>query len=248
MELSSFASATRNPLLPQQQSTRSYASQETGSEPVDFTLLKHRTGVSGKKFILRYVPRLPFGKKWTEISNKQIKDFAVRHMLANTDRGDDKYIKIEQASKSWIEYSFDAEAWIKDNFRGKKPKYQVPITLKFRYRRDIPRFFHVNTQYSELSKFILSKFKEFIKKNDRTLKHRKFSFLDRITPDIFEFRLDSQSMHINASLKYSVILGSLAAYMLFFHGKDITGKEKDVKRKVSRYSDVKKLERYVRKI
>lgn len=248
MELSSFAAATKNPLLPKQQKTRAYKSQETSLEPIDFVLLKHRVGESRGKFILRYVPRLPVGRTWNEVSNKQIKDFAERNLSANTDKDDEKYINIEQATKSWIEYSFDIDKWFNDNFKGKKPKYQMPITLKFRYRHDIPRLFLVNTPYNDLSEFILSKFKKWMKKNDRLLKHRKFSFLDKITIDIFEFRLDSQSMHINASLKYSVILGSLAAYMLFFHNKDISGKEKDIKRKVSRYSDVKRLERYVKKI
>lgn len=240
--------STTNALMPKQQKTRAYKSIETSKPKIQFQMIKHRVGKKGKKFILRYIPRTPHDINRSDVSNQQIKEFAKEFIESNTNKGDEKYIKIEQANISWIEYSFDVEEWFNDNFRGKTPRYEIPITLKFRYRQDLPRFIYVNSPFHDLRDFIVEEFKKWLKKHNRLIKHQKFSFLDNIAPDVFEFKLDVQGQYINASLKYSVILGSLAAYMLFFHNKDIKGKEKDVKRKVQRYSDIKKLDRYVKRL
>ena len=240
--------STTSALMPRQQKTRAYKSVETGKPKIQFQLIKHRVGEQRGKFILRYIPRTPYDVDRKDVVPQQVKEFAEEYLRSNTNRGDEKYIKIEKANMNWIEYSFDIEEWLKDNFRGKRPRYQIPITLKFKYRQDLPRFIYVNSPFQDLRNFILKNFQEWLKKNDRLLKHNNFNFLDKIKPDLFEYKLDVQSQHINASLKYSVILGSLAAYMLFFHNKDIKGKEKDVKRKVQRYSNVKRLERYVKRL
>jgi hypothetical protein len=250
MDLQSFAtlSKEKNSLLPKQQKTRAYKSVETEKPNIQLQMTKSRVGKQRGKFILRFIPQLPYGIDRKEITNKQVEEFAKEYAIINTDRGEEKYINVEKANLAWIEYSFDIDKWFNDNFRGKSPKYKPPITLKFSYRQDLPRFIYVNSSFYDLRKFIIDKFRDWLKKNNRMIKHRKFSFLDKITPDIFEFKLDVQSMNINASLRYSVILGSLAAYMLFFHNKDIKGSEKEIRRKVQRYSDIKKLDRYVMKL
>lgn len=240
--------STTNALMPRQQKTRAYKSIETGRPKIQFQMMRHRTGKMGKKFIIRYIPQLPFGTNRGDVVPQQVKDFAEEYMTSNTNKGDEKYIKIEKANLSWIEYSFDIDKWFNDNFRGKIPRYEIPITLKFKYRYDLPRFIYVNSPFHDLRDFIIERFEKWLESNKRLVKHRKFTFLDNVVPSLFEFKLDVQGQYINASLKYSVILGSLAAYMLFFHNKDIKGKEKDVKRKVQRYSDIKKLDRYVKRL
>jgi Fe-S oxidoreductase len=185
-----------------------------------------------------------------DVTKKQIEEFAQEYAQTRSNRGDEKYIKIEKANLSWIEYSFDIDAWIADNFRGQIPKYKPPISLRFRYRRDWPRFIYVNAPFHDFQDFIVKKFRDdFLKKNKRKLKHRKFSFLNKITADLFQYRIDFQAQYIIASLKYSVILGSLAAYMAFFHNKEIDSKqEKDVKKKIKRYDSIKKLDRYIKRL
>jgi hypothetical protein len=51
---------------------------------------------------------------------------------------------------------------------------------------------------------------------------------------------------MKAALKYSVIIGSLALYSVYKHGKDISkGDVKKIKRDVSKMSDVKSLDKYL---
>lgn len=264
MDLQTFASQTRklntpisnnkdkkavNQLLPKQQKTRAYKSVETAPEKIQFDMIKSRFGEMRGKWIMRYLPRVPIDVDRKNITKKQIQEFAQEFAQVRSNRGDEKYIKIEKANLSWIEYSFDVDQWIADNFRGKIPKYKPPISLKWRYRQDWPRFIYVNAPFHDFRDFVAKKFKEFMKKNERKLKHRKFQFLEKVTADLFEYKIDFQSQYIIASLKYSVILGSLAAYTLFFYNKEIDDKkEKNLKKKINRYSDIKKLDRYVRRL
>src|SRR6056297_1279643 len=121
--------STTNALMPKQQKTRAYKSIETGRPKIQFQLMRHRVGKQRDKFILRYIPRPPYDVDRRDIVPQQVKEFAEEHMKANTNQGDEKYIKIEKANLNWIEYSFDIDEWFKDNFRGKTPRYQIPITL-----------------------------------------------------------------------------------------------------------------------
>lgn len=255
MDLQTFAKLsgnfgqTKDNLLPKQQKTRAYSSVAKGDPKPNITLYAHRFGEQRKKWIMKYWVRSAVTLEKQKITPQDVKEYAEEYLANGSNQGDEKYVKIERHTSSYIEFSFDHDAWFRDNFISGSPRYKAPITLDFRYRKDLPRFIYTNAPIHDFTKFLKEKFQEFLSKNKRKLYHRKFKFLKNISPDLFEYRIDYQSMHIKASLKYSVVLGSLALYMYYVHGKDIEkDKAKKMKRDLSRHKDIKKLERYVKKI
>ena len=64
---------------------------------------------------------------------------------------------------------------------------------------------------------------------------------------LFEYKWDYSSQKMYAHLKYSVVLGSLALYMTVFHGKDAKD-IKAIKKKVANLGDIKRLDRYIKKL
>lgn len=241
--------SSKDSILPNQQKTRSYKSSETAKPRPNITLYSHRFGEQRGKWIMRYWVRLPMTIEKQSVTPQQVKEYAEEFLKNGSNQGDEKYVKVEKYTASSLEFSFDHDAWFRDNFMSQIPKYKAPITLDFRYRRDLPRFIYVNAPIHDFTKFLKERFQKFLEKNKRKLYHRKFKFLKRVSPDLFEYRIDFQSMRFKASLKYSVVLSSLALYMYYIHGKDIEPeKEKRLKRDLGRHKDIKKLERYVKKI
>ena len=88
-----------------------------------------------------------------------------------------------------------------------------------------------------------------IDKKKSYLRHAKFRFIERMAAKLFNFKWDYAGQKMYAHLKYSVILGSLALYMSLFHDKDASKADiKSIQRKAANLGDVKKLDRYIRKL
>jgi hypothetical protein len=213
-------------------------------------LLKYRFGEEGDKYQMRYKVQFPFmSDARKKLTPKDMKAFAEEFLKSNSDKGDEKYVTVKRADLDMIWYEFDADKWIDDALRAKKPFYDPPISLTFRYWAMIPRFIFVNAMLMDLNHHMNKKFEQYIRKNVRVLFHDSFKFLQKITPELFEYKVDFQKAVCIASLKYSVILGSLALYLMYRHKKEFDKDQvKFIKDKVSKFGDVGKLDSFIRKL
>ena len=238
-------------LLPKQQATTSYRHSQTPAPRLYLDMQRDRFGVWGGKWIQQYYLQwtMNIGREQRKgVTKKVMEQYAEEVMRNRSDRGDEKYIKITRADESYITYEFDIDAWMNDNFRA-RPRYQVPHHLDFKIRRSVPKMFYVDASRKELKDFITENFERWLGRNSRALAHKNFSFLRRVLPNMFTYEVSWQRGRIRASLKYSVILGSLALYAMWKHGKDFDRrKEQQLRRKVGRFGDVKQLDRFLEKL
>jgi hypothetical protein len=236
-------------LLPPQQRTRSYGDLEKVKPKVEPTMVQYSIGEHQGEWLLRYNLQFPFGTDRKQITKKDIEDFAEEYLLRHSYRGDDKYISIVKADLNQIWYQFDVVKWMNDNFKGVNPRFKPPMTLIFPYRNSIPSMVFIRAVSTDLKNFVEKRFEEWMKPNTRKLIHKSFDFLRKIKPEFFEYELDTQSSYMRAALKYSVVIGALALYTAHKHDKDFSKRElNSIKSRVSRLGDVKKLDRYIKKL
>lgn len=253
--INSHNKKTAKELLPKQQKTRSYKSIEksTNIVKIDPTLLRQFVGESRGEWIIQYNlqwPMGPMGKvSRNNATQKELEDYA-KEWASNrsfSHMGDDKYIKIKKVTKQTIIYMFDIDRWIKDNFNSVTPRFKAPTSLLFQYKKDPPTFFTTNAPYMDLERFIGNQFKYFLKNKANKLKHREFAFIKKMSADLFEYEMDMQHGSIKATLKYSVIMASLAGYMMYKNKKQFNKKELTViKRKTRNLGSTKRLDRYLK--
>lgn len=235
-------------LLPQQQKTRSYGNDLEYSDLM-MTMERFRFGETRGKWVLQYKINFPLGSDGSKrVVQKQIENYAQDYLESNTDKNDLKYIDVTQASLQRVEYTFNHEKWFKDNFSS-RPKLKPPISLYWKYYKPFPRIIYVNNYGSDLRKFVQEKFEEWIDTKKSYLKHRNFRFIEKIAAKLFNFKWDYTSQRMYAHLKYSVILGSLALYMSVHHDKDASKSDiKKIQRQAANFGDVKRLDRYIKKL
>lgn len=237
-------------LLPKQQDKRSY--QDVSD--VDFSELilkleKYKAGEYRGKWILQFKPEFPMGVDIPRRAQKnQLEKYAKDYLETNTGFGEEKFVEITRADLNMIEYTLDHEAWFRANF-SRRPRFKPPTSLYWKYYKDFPRIIYVNNFGSDLRKFVQARFEEWIDKKKSYLKHKEFRFIEKIAAKLFNFRWDFSSQRMYAHLKYTVILGSLALYMSLYHDKDASKYDiKKIQRKASNFSDVKRLDRYIKKL
>lgn len=237
-------------LLPKQQATVSYGGSKKQPVPkLYFDMQRDKFGHWNGKWIQQYYLQwtLSIGKEQKKnVTKKIMEEYAEEVMLNRSDRGDEKYINILRADESYITYEFDVDKWMDDNFRSGKPRYQVPHHLDFKIKKSVPLMFYVDASRQELKDFITENFERWIGRNRRLLSDKNFKFLKVIKPEMFDYEVDWQRSRIRASLKYSVILGSLALYTMWKYNKEISRKkERELQREVGRFGDTKKLDKYL---
>lgn len=249
------SSKTVKDMMPDPQKTRSYQDVPKTSKTkvnLNITLDRYYFGEDRGEWTMQYVVRWPFAmsndiKK--DIKKYHMEEFAKKWIQDRTYTDDLRYIKVKEADKRKITYVFDAEKWMNDSVRSVRPRFVPPMTLKFKFRKDVPAYIRIDSPPSDLKIFLARKFKEWLRKNDRKLKHPEFKFLQKVTADLFTFGIDLQHTEFTATLKYSVILMGLAAYMMHKHDKNMDKSEvKSIKNKVKNFGDVKRLDRYLKRI
>jgi hypothetical protein len=244
-------------LLPQQQKRRSYQDIERKTSPVlPLTLRKHFYGEDKNEWTMQYYVQFPFGSEGQNLfrgaTNEQIKEFAEDY-LSNRLYGEKekKYVEIIRADKTKVVVKFLIEDWFEDSF-GRTPKfrYSPPTSLIYSYRISPPNYFMLGSTESDFNLFVEKRFEEWLKKKPIERYARKhFEWLKKVTSDLFAYSLDTHRGYIKASLKYSVVLGSLALYIAWKHGKEMGKSEvRRVQSRVSRLGDVKKLDRYIKRL
>lgn len=242
---------TKNALsiLPPQQRTRSYKDVEKIKPAFEPEMVQYSIGQHQGEWLLRYQLRYPFGFDRKQFSKKDVEDFAEDYLLRHSYQGDDKYIQIVKADFNQVWYQFDVVKWMNDNFKSVKPKFKPPMTLVFRYRNSIPSMIFIRSVSTDLKSFIEQRFEEWMKPYSRKLHHKAFEFLRKIKPEFFEYKLDTQSADMKAGLKYSVVIGALALYSAWKHDKEFSRSElNSIKTRVGRLGDVKRLDRYIKKL
>ena len=207
-------------LLPQIQTDRSYKEIEKipdSEKQIDPQMVLFNANQWNGKWKMIYNLYFPtFGINKENVTPDQLLSFAKKYLKNNTDDKDIKYIEIELCTKEKIVYTWNIYKWLGDNFAGAKPTFDPPISLLFKYNIGIPRFVWVVSHASlDLRQFVENKFQLFMKGHTNKLSHDRLRFLKVISADDFEYSLDYQFSRIKASLKYSVIFGSMAAFFLF---------------------------------
>lgn len=241
-------------LLPPQQATRSYKDIEKVPlkyQQINATLDRYYFGEERNEWTMQYVVKWSFmdTEIRKQLNNKHMEEFARKWLESRTYRDDLKYIKIKKADDKKVIFVFDIDKWMNDSIKTLRPRFVPPMTLRFRFRKDLPDYIRIDAPPNDLKIFLAKQFKDFLKHNTNKLKHKEFSFLKKITADLFTYDIDLQHSEFKATLKYSVILAGLAGYMVYKHKKEFTEKEaKDIKNKVSRFSDIKRLDRYIKRL
>jgi hypothetical protein len=199
------------------------------------------------QWVLTYSAEFPMGFTKSVIPTEMSK-FAIDYIKNNTEPQDMKYLEIFHVFDKTVQVRFDAAKWMKDNFPS-SGKYMPPASLEWHYSHDIPRIVFVNAQAVaiDLIHYLESEFLIYIKKNPRHLFNEHWKFLQKITPDLFDFKLDRINMKMKAHLKYSVILGSLALYTALYNKDSFTKSQFDqLKKKASAASDVTHLDKFLK--
>lgn len=242
-----------NDYIPQNTKSPHYYNQKNKRpDKLTATLHKYQIGENRRnEWILKYSIDFPIGSDQRKrATNILLRDLAEEYLKANTDPKDWQFMEIHKVSEQYVEFIFDIKKWLQFNFRGKRPKYLAPITLEWKYRHEVPRIVYVNGPSHDLKEYIERMFERYIKNNERLLRSRIFDFLSDVKYDMFQYNFDVQAKKMKASLKYSVILGSFAAYMMFVHNKEFKNKSEleKIKKKASRMNDIDRLQRYLRRI
>lgn len=236
-------------LLPRQQKTRSYQDEPNiqYSELI-INLTQFQFGEERGWWKLKYKINYPLGSTSNQKASKaQLMAYAQDYLEANTDRSDLKYVVIEKVDDYNIIYKFDHITWFKANFQ-RKPHFKPPTSLYWKYTVAFPRIIYVNNYGKDLQKFIQTKFEDWIDTKKSYLKHKKFSFIEKMAAKLFNFKWDYSAQRMYAHLKYSVILGSLALYMSLYHNKDANKMDiKKIQRQAANFGDVKRLDKYIKK-
>jgi hypothetical protein len=243
-------------LLPGQQKTRSYKSLEIikqSQQRLPITIERYMFAEYRGEWKMQYYVQFPLGPIGAEMrknaTSDQYESFALDHLKSRTDSKDLKYLSIERADATKIIYIFEIDKWLNDNFGSLRPHYVPPATLAFRFRIPIPRFLSTEAPRNDLSNFIGTQFKMWLKNKPTKLHDPSLKFLKKITPDLFEYKIDYQYEEIRATVKYSVILGALGAYMLYRYKKNLPPPTiNNLKAEISRFGDVGKLDKYLKRI
>lgn len=260
MDLNAFATAinrdnTKN-LLPQQQKTRSYSSKETVeySGPAQISLIKFKYGEEKGEWLMKYIIRWPAGPYGAELrkstTTQQIKLYVEKFLEDRSQRGDNRFISIKTANDREVEIKFEIEDWFDYNFKSARPKFDPPATLYFYYRQRPPMYIATESPPNDFSDFVGEKFEEWLEKKRKLRNENKhFRFLKRISSSMFMYSFNPQKQQIRATLKQSVILGSLAAFMYYNYQKEVNPKETEkLKRKLSSISGVDRLDKYIKRL
>lgn len=186
-----------------------------------------------------------------DITSKQLEEFANDYLLTFVkDQKELKYIDIANANKDLIDYRFAADRWLSDNFDNVIPVSRMTTSLEFQLKIEIPQFFKNNIGFVE--PFITKKFQQYIEIHRNKLKNNSFSFLKKIDYTMFDY---SFSYHIGmrggftAKIRSNVVLGALALYTAYkFHKKISSQQEQSIKASASRYSDIDKLDSFLKRL
>ena len=241
--------STVRDILPPQQRTRSYKDLETANPKFEPILIQYSIGEHRNEWMLRYRIQIPMGIERRDVTKRQIDDFAKEYLKIHSYRGDEKYVSIARADINEIWFQFDVVKWLNDNFRTVRPRYNPPLSFEFRYRNSIPSMIFIRSVSTDLTSFIEKRFQDWMRLNIRKVRHDSFSFLRRITPELFNYELDTQGAKMKMSLKYSVVLGSLALYTAHRHERELSRQEVNrISSRVRGLGDVKRLDRYLKNL
>jgi len=213
--------------------------------PLRFNFVKSRNFKD--QWLLTYDAEMPSAYTRSVIP-ADINKYFWEHVKANTEPKDLKYLEIFHTYDKQVQLRFLVDKWVADNFHS-SGQFHVPATLEWRYPFDIPRIVFVNAQAVavDLVKYIEDAFLDHVKKHKNILFNDHWRFLKAITPDMFDFHLDRAHMKMRASLKFTVILGSLALYTALYNKSSFTQKQFDtLKTKVSKVSDVTRLDKFLK--
>ena len=238
--------AARKELLPPQQKTRPYTDTKDLALPVKPMLMRYKFGEDRGNWIMKFYVQWPIGfigRK--EVTDAQMKAYAQDHLETNSHNKDEKYIDIVRADTEYISYQWNVDKWLKDNFSG-SPKFSPPISLVFPIKIPVPRFIYSNSGPTDFANYLVSNFKQYVRKYKNKLYSKNFKFLKVITPDIFDYKVNWARGEIKASIKYTIILGALALYSAYLHKKQFSNQELNyIKTRVSKFGDVSKLDKYL---
>lgn len=243
MDLKAFS----NSLMPEPQKTRSYGNTQEITNDITINFIRLGFGENKKKkhWTVQFTPSFPIGSFGHKLDPSIIQKKAKDYLEFNSYPQDLAYITIIRADSMLIEYQFEHEKWFQDNFAF-NPSFRVPATLRWHYKKMFPLFIYSNQAGMDLKHYIEARFCEWV--NVRYLKNPKFKFIEKIIPTMFDFKWDYVVQTMVATLKYSVILGSLALYMAIY-GKDSSKTDiNKIKRDVANFGSISKLDNYLRRL
>jgi len=240
-------------ILPQQQKNRSYPdTQVIPQSQKKLILITSRYMINEYKgeWMMWYNlewpgPPMPTSKR--EATSQQLENFYKEFISSRSRPGEEKYYKLKYIDKTKMQYIFDADKWIKDNFTSIKQKFSPPISLIYKTRTQLPLNVYANSSLIDLGNFLSKRFKELLK--PQKLQHNEFGFIQKFSSNLFDFSFSFKNYSFKATLKFSVILASLAAYMLWIHKKEFTPPQlKSLQKKVSNMKDVQHLDKYLKRL
>jgi hypothetical protein len=247
MDLRTFSNELTAIQLPAQQKTRSMGN-DTIEQDLIVTMTPYFRGIrkGTKNYVMEYKLDFPIGTFASKtVTLTQIKKKADDFLKFNVDRGDEQYVDVTKADLNGITYSFNHEKWFKANFK-KKGNYIPPTTVSFKYWSSFPRLFYVNKIGNDMNHFIEDKFLDWVP--IKYLENDKFVFVKKLLKTMFVCKWNYVTQRMEVSLKYEVVLGSLALYMSLFHGKDAKKTDLErIKREAIKFSSVKNLDKIIKK-
>jgi len=242
-------------LLPEPQDNRSYADVKKIPQSQQRLILiasRYNADYFRGEWLLSYSlqwPGPPLPPEKREASPQQLENFYKEFVKSKCDNGDEKYFKLKQIDKQNMRITFNGDMWIRDAFYNAKQFYSPPLSLVYMTRKVLPIFAWTSVSLLGLNNYLSDRFKEFLKSKPNWLKHPQFAFLEKFSVDLFNYSFSFREMKFTATLKYSVVLASLAAYMLWRHKKEFSAAEmKALKRKASNMKDVKNLDKYIKRL
>jgi hypothetical protein len=244
-----------NDLFPQQQKNRSYPNDKVIPQSqikLNLQATKYTQFEKSNEWQLHYYltfPGPPMPKSKREASYQQLKNFANEFISLRSYPGEEKYYKLKFIDKEKMILVFDADKWIRDSFSSSRQQFQAPLSLVYRGSKALPTLVYVAGSLVDLDNYLKKRYELFLKTKTYKLKHSQFGFLKRTSIDLFDYSYNFRENKFIATLKFSVVLASLAAYMIWKHKKELGPKEvKSLQRKASNMKDVKKLDKYIKRL
>jgi len=152
----------------------------------------------------------------SDVRNKDIVLKDVREYMEEKLKSDinKNFIKIKDLSSNRIVVAFDSGKWLRANFlKDPRVKFHLPRTLEWRFKKRLPVTLMSHTSWNVVRGFIETKFKEYIKDNNKTIFKKKMKLMKKVNYNWFDYEADLRNDKMFVRMKPRVMIAlAIGAY------------------------------------
>lgn len=163
-------------------------------------------------FKFDYAFRVP--DELLQYNQRELAEWLREKILSKRDKKED-YIAVRTLRKTAkeVEFVFDEKKWFDDTLKGAKAELgYIPDKVIIHYTVALPDLVAERHPRTFLEQYLERTLHQYFKRNRSKMKFQKwFKWLEKISPDMFDYDIDWYRSTFVLKLKTTVVLGALAA-------------------------------------